>query len=66
MEAVVLNDIQRHVRLAAENAEKYADYLKGISERDKNSEMISCKRNFEKAKKRSSEIDILLQKLYED
>lgn len=66
VEAVVLNDIQRHVKLAAENAEKYADYLKGISERDKNGEMISCKRNFEKAKKRSSEIDILLQKLYED
>lgn len=66
VEAVVLNDIQRHVKLAAENAEKYADYLKGISERDQNGEIISFKRNSEKAKKRSSEIDILLQKLYED
>ena len=63
---IVLHDIQRHVEMASENVEKYADYLKGISERGKNGEILSCRKNVEKAKKRSGEIDILLQKLYED
>ena len=66
VKTVVLHDIQRHVKMASENVGKYADYLKGISERDKNGEVISCRKNAEKAKKRSGEIDILLQKLYED
>ena len=61
-----MHDIQRHVKMASENVGKYADYLKGISERDKNGDIISCRKNAEKAKKRSGEIDILLQKLYED
>lgn len=62
----VLSDVQRNVRLASENREKYVEHLRKLSESGKNSEAALCKRKSEKANKRLYEIDTILQKMYED
>ena len=40
--AVTLEDIQKHVRLAAEDKEKYIAYLMQLSEREWVDEKVSC------------------------
>lgn len=66
LETVVLNDIQRHASLSAENSDTYIDYLTKISEQEMNCEKAVNRKEAEKSKKRLSELEILLQKLYED
>ena len=63
---VVLSDIQRHATLFEENSDKYIDILSKAYETDKIKERTSLIKEQDKAKKRSGELDTLLQKIYED
>ena len=63
---VVLADIQHHARLAAEDKEKYLDILTKAADKSANSGKAAKKKELEKLKKRSSDLDTLFQKLYED
>ncbi|MDE5993133.1 MAG: recombinase family protein, partial [Oscillospiraceae bacterium] len=63
---VVLSDVQRHAALAEQDFDKYVAVLSKASDTSKNAEKSSLIREADKAKKRISELDILLQKLYED
>ena len=64
--AVVLDDIQRHASLAAEDSEKYIELLTNAAENAQNSDAASYAKEIEKSRKRISELEFLLQKLYED
>ena len=63
---VVLDDIQRHASLAAEDSEKYIELLTNAAENAQNSDAASYAKEIEKSRKRISELEFLLQKLYED
>ena len=63
---VVLSDVQHHATLFEENADKYIDILSKASETDKIKERNALIKEQDKAKKRSGELDTLLQKIYED
>lgn len=63
---IVLADIQRHVKLANKNVQKYAEHLAQLANKSGNGEIQSRKRSAEKTEKRLKELDKLLQKLYED
>jgi hypothetical protein len=64
--ALVLSDIRRHANLSAEKGSKYAEHLLKISETECNVKKVSLQKEADKCKKRLSEIDILIQKIYED
>ncbi len=64
--AVVLSDIQRHVSLAEQDFDKYVAILAKTSDKNKNAEKSALLHERDKAKKRISELDTLLQKIYED
>ncbi|MCM1328000.1 MAG: recombinase family protein [Ruminococcus sp.] len=63
---VVLRDVQRHTALAEKDFDRYVDILNKTSDKSKSTEKSSLIRETEKANKRISELEILLQKLYED
>ena len=63
---VLLEDIQRHASLAAEDKEKYIAYLMQLSEREWDSEKASYTKEAEQCQRRIAELDILLKRLYED
>jgi DNA invertase Pin-like site-specific DNA recombinase len=63
---LVLRDIQKHVALAAENSGKYVEHLLRISKNERQGEMAAHKKESAKCEKRLNEIDMLIQKLYED
>lgn len=66
LETVVLHDIQKHASLAEENIDRYVKYLDDITRKDKNGEINSYKKEAEKARKRISELETVIQKMYED
>ena len=63
---VVLSYVQHDATLFEENADKYIDILSKASETDKIKERNALIKEQDKAKKRSGELDTLLQKIYED
>lgn len=63
---VVLDDIQRHASLAAEDSEKYIEMLTNAAENAQNNDAASFTKEIEKSRKRISELEFLIQKLYED
>lgn len=63
---VVLSDIQRHASLAEENFDKYVEILAKTSNSKRSSEKSVLTKEADRGKKRISELDTLLQKLYED
>ena len=64
--AVLLEDIQRHASLAAVDKEKYIAYLTQLSEKEWVGEKASYIKEAEQCQRRISELDILLKRLYED
>ena len=66
IKAVLLEDIQRHASLAAEDKEKYIAHLMRLSEREWDGEKASITKEAEQCQRRISELDILLKRLYED
>jgi DNA invertase Pin-like site-specific DNA recombinase len=64
--SIVLKDIQKHAWFAADNAKKYAEYLMQVSESDTNGKKATLQKETAKSKRRLDEIDMLIQKLYED
>jgi hypothetical protein len=64
--SVLLEDIQRHASLAAEDKEKYIAHLMRLSEREWDGEKASYTKEAEQCQRRISELDILLKRLYED
>lgn len=66
LNAVVLSDIKRHVKLAKEKGKKYAEYLLKSSEKESNGKKSALQREADKINKRLNEIDLIIQKLYED
>ena len=64
--AVLLEDIQRHASLAAEDKEKYIAYLMQLSEKEWIGEKSAYTKEAEQCQRRISELDILLKRLYED
>lgn len=63
---LLLEDIRRHSSLASEHKDKYIEYLTNISEKELNGEKSSYRKETESCKKRLSELDTLIQRLYED
>ncbi|MGN1106508.1 MAG: recombinase family protein [Huintestinicola sp.] len=63
---VVLDDIKRHASLAAENTDKYIKCLTDTYNNLRNGESASLRNGLSKSKKRIAELEILIQKLYED
>ena len=63
---IVLEDIKCHAHLAAEDSEKYIAILTKAADENNTASRSSQKSELEKLKKRASELDTLLQKLYED
>ena len=63
---VVLSDIRLHAKLAKENSGAYYELLTSAADAEKVSEKNLLLNEAEKAKKRIAELDILIQKLYED
>ena len=63
---LVLEDIKRHAALADEDFDKYVEMLTKASDERKNSRRSSRKTELAKMKKRASELETLLQKIYED
>jgi len=66
IEAVVLSDIRKQSMLAAENTDKYAEHLVSVSEREWNGEKASYQKEADRCNKRLTEIDAIIQKMYED
>ena len=64
--SVVLDDIRCHASLAAEDSEKYIEMLTNAAESVRNSDTISYTKEIDKSRKRISELEFLIQKLYED
>lgn len=63
---VVLDDIRHHASLAAENTDKYIKCLTDAYNNSRNGNSVSLQKELSKAKKRIAELEILIQKLYED
>ena len=63
---IVLDDIKRHASLAAENTDEYIKCLTDAYNNLRNGESASLRNELAKSKKRISELEILIQKLYED
>ena len=64
--AVLLEDIQRHASLAAEDKEKYIAYLLQLSEKEWIGEKAAYTKDADQCQRRISELDILMKRLYED
>lgn len=64
--SVLLEDIQRHASLAANDKEKYIEHLMRLSEREWDGEKATITKEAELCQRRISELDILLKRLYED
>ena len=63
---LVLTDIQQHTLLIAEDKEKYVDTLLKASSESGRNNIKALTDELEKSQKRVTELDKLLQKLYED
>ncbi len=63
---LVLEDIQHHAALAAEDKDKYIEMLTKAADKSANAGKSVMMTELEKLKKRASELDTLFQKLYED
>ena len=63
---VVLSDIRLHAKLAKENSGAYYELLTSAADAEKVSEKNLLSNEAESAKKRIAELDILIQKIYED
>jgi hypothetical protein len=62
---VVLDAIQTKQRFVKEHAEKLAEYAQKLADRGADVELKQIRSDLEKAKKRRDELEILLQKLFE-
>ena len=63
---IVLEDIKRHASLAVEDTEKYIEILTNSVQKDNSYKTESSARAIEKIRKRISELEVLIQQLYED
>ena len=63
---VVLEDIRRHASLASADKSLYAEYLANVSEREREGERSSWRKEQENCQRRLDELDTLIQRLYED
>ena len=63
---VVLEDIRRHASLSAADKKQYAKRLMSLSEQERDGERSSWKKEAERCANRLAELDVLVQKLYED
>ena len=63
---LVLEDIKRHAALAAEDSDKYVEMLTKAYDEKNDSRRSSRKAELTKMKKRVTELETLLQKIYED
>ena len=63
---IVLGDIRRHASLASANKDLYAEYLANVSERERDGERLSWQKELENSQRRLDELDMLIQRLYED
>ena len=61
-----LGDIRRHATLAATDKDLYVAHLMRLSEQEWDGEKLSFQKEAENCKRRLSEIDTLIQRLYED
>ena len=66
LNTIVLNDIKRHAELAKEKGKKYAEYLLKSSEKESGSKKAASQKEADKCHRRLTEIDTLIQRLYED
>ncbi len=64
--SVVLDDIKRHASLAADNTEKYIAMLTNEADNNQSNDTTLLRKDLDKSRKRISNLEILIQKLYED
>ncbi len=63
---VVLSDVQRLALLSKDNLDKYSEILMKASVGKSENESLKLAKELEKAEKRVKELNVLLQKIYED
>ncbi|MBR6533056.1 MAG: recombinase family protein, partial [Clostridia bacterium] len=66
VEKILLEDLQRITAFARENEEKFIQIVNNTSAKAIEKELSNSKRECEKAKMRIKQLDIIIQKLYED
>lgn len=64
--AIVLDDINRHIRLSNKDKDSYIDSLIRQSDSKLNGEKSSLQRELQRIKQRLDELNVILQNLYED
>ena len=66
LKELLLGDIQRHASLVAADKEKYVEYLMAIFEEKQNQGHASERKELDAIRRRISELDKILKRLYED
>ena len=66
VEKILLEDLQRITAFARENEEKFIQIVNNTSAKAIEKELSSSKRECEKAEMRIKQLDVIIQKLYED
>ena len=66
LKAIVLDDINRHIRLSNENKAAYIEQLVNQSDSRLSGEKSSLQKELQRIKQRLDELNIILQNLYED
>ncbi len=66
VQELLLGDIRRHAMLVKADRERYIEHLVQVSEQEWNGERSSYQKEAAACQKRLQELDMLLQKIYED
>lgn len=66
LKTIVLEDINRHIRLSNKDKDSYIDSLIRQTDSKLNGEKSSLQRELQKIKQRLDELNVILQNLYED
>lgn len=66
LESLVLTDLRRVLALAQHNETEFVQQIKLVSDAESEKELRQSKRDYEQKKSRSSAIDKIIRKLYED
>lgn len=64
--AIVLNDIRQYAKAAAEHPEELLELLTEHENKEKQREQKQAKKEYERGTKRLAELDMLIQKLFEE
>ena len=64
--SIVLDDIQRNTRLAAGGEKEFLEHMTKLNKDKQKFQMVKFSKEIAKSKKRISELDLIIKRLYED